>query len=189
MKRYLAVLTACLLGCGLAGAEEKTEAKTEGKTPAETPKKEPAAAEGATPEAEVAVRSLLLAMVDQDAAKIKAVIVDNPDSKLLADTMRVTPAQATELKKGFAGMKFTYLKKGDKIDAPEGGQATVGDIPADHLLLLGKVGEETMPLPFYVVKTKDKWLVDAGALIAMRKAAGGGEPPPPPPPPKGEEKK
>lgn len=183
MKRCVAVLAISLIGFGIGAAEEKTEAKTA----SEAPKKEAPAAEGAAPEAEAAIRSLLLAMVEQDVAKIKAVIVENPDAKLLADTMKVTPEQAAELKKGFSAMKFTYLKEGDKIDAPEGGKATVGDIPADHLLLQGMVGEETMPLPFYVVKTKDKWLVDARALIAMRKAAGGG--PPPPPPAKEEDKK
>lgn len=122
----------------------------------------------ATPEE--ALRTFLVAMVDQDESTLRAIALDDRDLSWLARGER-PPAEVVEkIRSSVAALRFKRLRPGDQFKlGPQGRVAVVGkaEVTEDRAVLL----PEGSPLPTRLQRIDGHWKVDARPIIAARKAA------------------
>ncbi len=118
---------------------------------------------------EDALRSFMVAAVEQDEPALRALTLPDRDLVWLLRGQRA-PAEAVEkIRTLAADMKMKRLKPGDQIKLPQGGVVAVGqeEVTEDRAVLL----PEGAPLPVRLHRVEGQWKVDAGPIIAGRKAA------------------
>jgi len=121
----------------------------------------------ATPEQ--ALRTFLIAMLLKDEATLRAVTLPTADFDWLLRGEDVPVDQLEEIKTQVAKQSIRALKPGDEISLPNGRKATVqpASVTADDAILL----TEGFPLPHSLRRIDGRWRVEAGPVIAARKAA------------------
>jgi hypothetical protein len=153
-----------------AGAMAKADASPKGRPGA----KAKAPAGGARPRwkdatPEDALRSFMVAAVEQDETALRAITLPDRDLVWLLRG-RPAPAEAVEKMRTLAAdMRIKRLRPGDPIKLPQGQTAVVGpdEVTEDRAVLL----PEGSPLPVRLQRVDGRWKVDAGPVIAARKAA------------------
>jgi hypothetical protein len=119
---------------------------------------------------EDALRSFMVAAVNQDEAALRAITL--PDRELVW-LLRGQPPPAEVVEKmrtSAAELKFKRLKPGDQIKVPPRGQVAVlgpEEVTEDRAVLL----PEGSPFPIRVERIEGHWKVEARPIIAARKAA------------------
>jgi hypothetical protein len=132
--------------------------------PANTPKPNVAAA---TPEQ--ALRTFLIAMLDQDAETLRAVTLPTDDFDVLLAGPRPPAEQLEQIKAQMKAQPIKTLKAGETFTLPGNRKATIKpeEVTPDRAVLL----PEQAPLPTRLRKVDGRWKVDAAPMIAGRKAA------------------
>jgi len=115
----------------------------------------------------------MISMLRNDAEGVKATILPAEGADFLWQGEPPPKQMQTEIEKTFQGLKLVRIQEGEKVSLPSGKDLTVekGMIDEKKILVWAEINNERMPTPFWMVKTADGWRVDAGPLIAARKAA------------------
>jgi hypothetical protein len=118
---------------------------------------------------EDAVRALLLGVVRNDQQAIDACIVPDKESAVLAQGIRLDAAKVAQLEELVKQRAMHCAKVGETFVPPRGGPTitfTDEQVSADRqqVIVAG------YPAPFTVIKMEGQWKVDAGGMIAARKA-------------------
>jgi hypothetical protein len=154
--------------CLLAAFDPPGDSATQKPGPLSVTKPGANAAAGARTPEDV-LSAFLTAMMDDDQEGIRRTALPNPELSVLWHGEPLTAAQKVVAKAAFKPSYFRRLKVGDPMRIP-GGRKIVLDkrwINERRLAI-------TMPdgrLPFFLVKIKDEWRVDASPVIAGRLAA------------------
>jgi hypothetical protein len=121
----------------------------------------------ATPED--ALRTFMLALMAQDGAALRAVVLPNPDLEWLLKGQPLPPDVIKDAMAQFAKRPMKRLKEGEKVALPRGQQyiVTASEVGEDRAVLL----PEGSTVPTRVQKVKGHWKVSADPLIAARKSA------------------
>jgi hypothetical protein len=121
----------------------------------------------ATPEE--ALRTFMVAGARQDVVALRAVTLPDPELARLVQGEPAPPDIVERKRAHAAEMKIRRLQPGDKIKLPPNQDAVVGpgDVGEDRAMLLPE-GER---FPVALRKIQGHWKVDAGPIIAARKAA------------------
>jgi hypothetical protein len=108
-------------------------------------------------------------MIAHDAAAIRTVTLPNPDLDWLLMGQVAPPEAIKEASAFFAKLPIQRLKAGDKYTLPNRKEYAVaaGEVGEDRAVLL----PEGAPIPNRCQKVDGRWKVDAGPIIAGRKAA------------------
>jgi hypothetical protein len=121
----------------------------------------------ATPEE--ALRTFMVAGARQDEAALRAVSLPDPELARLVQGEPAPPEIVERIRAHAAEMKIRRLQPGDKIKLPPNQDTVVGpdDVGEDRAMLL----PEAARFPVRLRKIQGHWKVDAGPIIAARKAA------------------
>jgi len=171
-NKSLGLSLALLAGASLAGAPI-LRAKDAPKPPVKPLEaKNPSEAMAALQQSpDGALRAFLVSMVSANPAAIRQLIlpVSDKDFAYLINQTPPAPKERDLLVARIAGMPVRAVRQGEVLTLPGGKKLTVSkdDVGEDQLLLLMPNG----PLPYLVLKIKNRWYVDASSIIAGRKAA------------------
>lgn len=148
------------VGFGQEAAEKKEEKAPD--TPAQQPKKDENTPEGA-------LTKFLIAMTAHDKDGLKSVAIPHDELDLLFVGEKPTASTLAGFHFALALSPMKRLKVGDEIKLP-GGRSLVMDKTRvnETRQALTAIGA---PIPFDVLMIDGKWKVDAGPVIAARKAA------------------
>jgi hypothetical protein len=120
---------------------------------------------------EDALRSFLMAMVERDEAALRVLTVPKPETDLawLLRGQAAPPEAVERLRTVFSELKIQRLKPGDQFKLARGQVGTVRpeEVGEDRAVVLS----EGSPLPTRLQRIDGHWKVDAGPIIAGRKAA------------------
>ncbi len=120
-----------------------------------------------TPES--AVYEVLAAIFAKDQNRINRATVEAPDRDILAQGQDMSAIAIALAMARIRAVPFVHLKVGDVITLP--GNKML-EITADRVNENQQyLTNADTPVPFIVIKVGDQWKVDAGPLIAARKAA------------------
>jgi len=122
-----------------------------------------------TPEGTLRVFTLAVLLANEQLIKLTIVPVSKEEMKYLLQKPEGGQPSAKELKERVASMKVRALKPGDTFTLPGGKQLeiTKEDVNDESLVLV----LEDAPVPTRLHKARGYWWVDAGPVIAGRKAA------------------
>jgi hypothetical protein len=119
-------------------------------------------------EPEKALRQFLVAMATQDEAGIRRSILAHPEAPILFQATTAPAEAKAQMLEEFRSAQFERLHLGQEIQLP-GGRTLVLDesrVNKDHQALTYPGN----PVPFILVRDLGVWKVDAGTLIAARRA-------------------
>ncbi len=118
---------------------------------------------------EDALRTFMLAAARQDEPVLRTVTLPDPDLLLLMQHEAPPPDVAEKMRTFIGQMKIQRLKPGDRITLPPDRDAVVApdDVAEDRAVVL----PEAFPFPIRLRKIEGHWKVNAGPVIAARKAA------------------
>jgi uncharacterized protein (TIGR03067 family) len=121
-----------------------------------------------TPEGTLRVFMIAVIAGNEQLVKMTAMAESEDDLKLIA-TIKGERPPLKEIREKIAGASIRALKVGDKFTLPNGKQVEVTskEVDSEHMVLL----PEGAPLPFRMIKSNGDWWVDAGPVVAGRKAA------------------
>lgn len=163
------LLAGALLTCASTG-----HAKGAAKAPVVTPLEAKNAAEAMAAlqqSPDGALRAFLVSMISANPAAIRQLIlpVSDQDFAFLVNQTPPPPKERDVLVARIAGLPVRAVRQGEVLPLPGGRKLTVtkADVGEDHLLLLMPNG----PLPYLVLKVKNRWYVDASSIIAGRKTS------------------
>ena len=116
------------------------------------------------------LRDFYVAMVEQDAAKIRRLIVPHENAEVLWSGPGYTADQREEWKQRFQTMTFRRLSAGDKVEIAQGQTMEVLEpmVGPNKKLLLPQVKGGQYTNPLFVVRRGGEWKVDASILIEGR---------------------
>jgi hypothetical protein len=113
------------------------------------------------------LRRFLAAMQTSDEAEIRATTIADPDVWVLWNRGPASSSEKFYLPELVSSSKFEHLKIGDELHL-RGKTIRISEADVnDHCQQIRVSGT---PLPITVVKGRDGWKVDAGPIIAGRKA-------------------
>jgi hypothetical protein len=122
------------------------------------------------PEPETVIRELLFSMLANDSEGGKKWILPNSDAEILWHGQTPPKEALPEIRKQIAAIPFKRLVVGETADLPGGKKLTVTSDQVNENRLM--IMDTTEPgIPFILVKQEGMWKVDAGPIIAARKAA------------------
>lgn len=129
------------------------------------------AASERTPES--TVKKFFAAMMDGDRVAGEAVIVPDPNSAILWASELISGELRAAMKKAVDELTLRELAIGDTVALPGGRElvVTAERVNAQNKLVVPTLGGMPTPTPLPLRKIDGQWRVDAGSLIAARKAA------------------
>ncbi|MDB5352782.1 MAG: hypothetical protein JWN86_4029 [Planctomycetota bacterium] len=118
---------------------------------------------------EEAFRTFVAAMITKDEKTVRALALPSDEIDWLLKGQGVPAGQVEAIKAQIAKMPIKALKPGDTYTLPGNRKMTVKpeEVAEDRVVLL----PEGSPLPTRCQKVDGRWRVDAGPMIAGRKAA------------------
>jgi hypothetical protein len=121
---------------------------------------------------EDALRTFMVATARHDEPVLRVVTLPTPELGRLLQGRPAPPEAVEQVRSLAAKMKFRRLQPGDKVTLPPDREVVVGpeDIAEDRAMLL----PEGSPVPIRLRRIEGHWKVDAGPIIAARKAAEAG---------------
>ena len=136
----------------------------------ETPSPEPQISPDSPDEV---VRAFFIAMLSCNEVEIRKHILPNPDASWLWYGQAPPPDVLTDMETQFNNMTLREHKVGETIILPGGHHLEISDQMVNEYskLVTPTIGGKPMPTPLPLVKLDGHWKVDAGSLIAARKAA------------------
>jgi hypothetical protein len=124
-------------------------------------------------EPEEDIVKFMLAMMKGDKKEIENAIVPNPESSILAEGVHAPENALPILEAELRLAPYKRLQAGDSFDIGNGRTHVVKPSEInENRLLISQAGS---PIPFVLVRTNGVWKVDAGPIIAGRKAAAAAE--------------
>jgi hypothetical protein len=159
---------ALLLGCSKS---EPTKKRDDGAT-SKTASPDGITSDGPTNAAsgaDVALRRFLVAMVSGDQVEIRATIIDNPDAEILWQGNAKSSDEKAEATRLVNSTTFQHLKVGDEVHIPGGKTLRLDEDYVNENRQ--QIAVPDIPIPFILAKVNGIWKVDAGTVIAGRKAA------------------
>ncbi len=157
-----------ILFFSLQTPESKPQAPTErGATTLDPSRKAKADVAAATPEQ--ALRNFFVAMVTKDVTTLRDLTLPTDDFDWLLMGQALPANQIEVFKAQMAGQPIRTLRPGDEFTLAGNRKLKVlpEEVTADRAVLV----PEAIPLPMRLRKVEGRWRVDAGPIIAARKAA------------------
>ena len=123
--------------------------------------------------AEAAFRRFLTAVAHHDIDAIKATMVPSDDAEILWAGNPPPKEVQEQIEKSLAGLKIVHIQEGETVKVPGLREFTLekGAINDNKIFVWVEIDHQRLPTPFWMTKDGDDWKVNAGPLIAARKAA------------------